>query len=68
MSDKIRVVQMFYTFDVKSGGGGVSRFAIELGRSLDRSGFEVIFCSLGYYNSPLGKKRISDLRDEVHRL
>lgn len=64
MSDKIRVVQMFYTFDVESGGGGVSRFAIELGRSLDRSGFEVIFCSLGYYDSPLGKKRISDLRDE----
>jgi hypothetical protein len=47
MHNRIRVVQMIYTFDVEAGGGGLSRFALELGQKLDPERFEVIFCSLG---------------------
>ena len=64
MSEKIRVMQMFYSFDVESAGGGLSRFAIELGRKLDHTNFEVVFCSLGYHDSTLEKKWIADLREE----
>jgi glycosyltransferase involved in cell wall biosynthesis len=64
MDKRIRVVQMFYTFDIEAGGGGLSRFAIDLGQNLDRSLFEVVFCSLGYYDTPLGQKRIRELNEE----
>jgi len=61
MDRRIRVVQMFYTFDVEIGGGGLSLFAIELGKRLDPEKFEVSMCSLGYYDTSLGKERISRL-------
>lgn len=57
-------MQLFYTFDVEAGGGGLSRFAIELGRKLDAHRFEVILVSLGYFDTPLGKNRIRQLNDE----
>jgi UDP:flavonoid glycosyltransferase YjiC (YdhE family) len=46
-----------YTFDVETGGGCLSLFALELGKKLDPQRFEVIFCSLGYYDTPLGQER-----------
>lgn len=55
---------MFYSFDVESAGGGITRFAIELGRNLDRANFEVVFCSLGYNDSTLDKKWIVDLKED----
>lgn len=61
MHKRIRVVQLFYTFDIEIGGGGVSLFAIELGKRLDPDKFDVSLCSLGYYDSSLGKDRISRL-------
>ena len=39
MNKRIRVIQLFYTFDVEVGGGGLSLFAIELGKHLDPSKF-----------------------------
>ena len=62
MSNRIRVVQMFYTFDVEVGGGGLSLFAIELGRRLDPELFDVSLCSLGYYDSKLGQDRMAQLK------
>lgn len=64
MSDRIRVLQLFYTFDVEVGGGGLSLFAIELGKKLDPTKFEVSLCSLGYYDTELGKARIERLNEE----
>ena len=61
MIERISVVQLFYTFDVEVGGGGLSRFAIELGKHLDPKLFDVSLVSLGYYSSPLGKIRINEL-------
>lgn len=58
MHKRIRVVQLFYTFDIEVGGGGLSLFAIELGKRLDPEKFEVSLCSLGYYDTSLGKERI----------
>lgn len=61
MSKRIRVLQLFYTFDVEVGGGGLSLFAIELGKRLDSYRFDVSLCSLGYYDTQLGKDRIARL-------
>jgi glycosyltransferase involved in cell wall biosynthesis len=63
MTRQIRVVQMVYTFDVEVGGGGLSRFALELGQRLDPAQIEVSFCSLGYYCSPAGKERMRILTE-----
>jgi glycosyltransferase involved in cell wall biosynthesis len=63
MNKRIRVMQLFYTFDVEVGGGGLSLFAIELGKHLDPNRFEVNLCSLGYYDTSLGKERIKRLND-----
>ncbi len=57
-------MQLFYTFDIEAGGGGLSRFAIELGKKLDARRFEVILVSLGYFDTPLGQNRIRQLNDE----
>ena len=67
MTSKIPVMQLFYTFDIEAGGGGLSKFAIELGKNLDPDQFEVIFCSLGYYDSPLGQQRIAELNDSGYQ-
>jgi glycosyltransferase involved in cell wall biosynthesis len=64
MSTKIRLVQMFFSFDVESAGGGLSRFAIELGRCLDEAIFEVQFCSLGYHNSGAENLWMSELWED----
>lgn len=67
MTARIPVVQLFYTFDIEAGGGGLSKFAIELGKNLDPDQFEAIFCSLGYYDSPLGQQRIAELNDSGYQ-
>ncbi len=64
LKERIRVVQMMYTFDVEVGGGGLSLFAIELGKKLDPEKFDVSLCSLGYYDSDLGQERIAKLEHD----
>lgn len=61
MNKRIRVMHLFYTFDVEVGGGGLSLFAIELGKHLDPAKFEVTLCSLGYYDTAQGNVRIEQL-------
>lgn len=46
MDRPIRVVQFFHTYNIEYGGG-LTRFAIELGRRLDPQEFQTIFCSMG---------------------
>jgi glycosyltransferase involved in cell wall biosynthesis len=64
MIERIRVAQLFYTFDVEVGGGGLTRFAIELGKHLDPQHFDISLISLGYFSSPLGHHRIAQLQNE----
>lgn len=63
MTNRLHIVQLFYTFDVEVGGGGLSRFAIELGKNLDPDKFEVSLVSLGYFDSGSGKERIRKLNE-----
>jgi glycosyltransferase involved in cell wall biosynthesis len=67
MNNKIPVLQLFYTFDIEAGGGGLTKFAIELGKNLNPNQFEVIFCSLGYFDSPLGQQRIIELNSSGYQ-
>ncbi|MHA2401584.1 MAG: glycosyltransferase family 4 protein [Candidatus Kariarchaeaceae archaeon] len=64
MTNRLHIVQLFYTFDVEVGGGGLSRFAIELGKNLDPDKFEVSLVSLGYFDSGSGKERIQKLNEQ----
>ncbi|MFM8320773.1 MAG: glycosyltransferase, partial [Chloroflexota bacterium] len=61
MSSRLRILQFFYSFDIEAGGGGLSKFAIELGKALDPERFEVIFGSLGFTTSPLSDRHIQAL-------
>jgi len=61
MPKRIRVLQMFYTFDIEVGGGGLTRFAVELGKGLDPDLFDVILVSLGFYHSQKGQECIDQL-------
>lgn len=64
MVDRLRVLHLFYTFDVEVGGGGLTRFAVELGRTLNPEKFEVSLASLGYYDSPQGDSLIKELNSK----
>lgn len=67
MADRIRVAQLFITFDIENLGGGHSRFAIELGKNLDPQRFEVTLCSLGF-ETRISQERIERLRKDGFRV
>lgn len=46
MSQRIRVLELIYGFQVGGRGGGIGRFGIELCRALDRHQFDVYLCGL----------------------
>lgn len=48
MGERIRVVQLVYTFHIESGGGGITRAAIGLAQHLDPKVFEVSVIALGH--------------------
>jgi glycosyltransferase involved in cell wall biosynthesis len=64
MAERLRVVQMVYTFDVEAGGGGLSSFAIELARHLDPTIFESKLISLGYSDSGIIPEIVQQLDDQ----
>ena len=41
MNNRLRILQLIYSFDIEGSGGGVARFASELSHTLDRELFEV---------------------------
>jgi glycosyltransferase involved in cell wall biosynthesis len=63
VGDQLHIVQLFYTFDFEVGGGGLSRFAIELGKNLNPDKFEVSLVSLGYFDSDSRKEHIQELNE-----
>jgi glycosyltransferase involved in cell wall biosynthesis len=62
--ERLRVAQMIYTFDIEAGGGGLSRFAIELAQKLDPTIIESSLISLGYSDSPTNPEFIKDINDQ----
>jgi glycosyltransferase involved in cell wall biosynthesis len=61
---KIRILELVYSYEIQSGGGGITRFAIELGKRIDPEFYEVSFCSLGHFDiKSESKKQITDLQN-----
>jgi len=46
MDNRLRVLQIIYSFDIEGSGGGVARFAIALSHALDKDLFDVSICGL----------------------
>jgi glycosyltransferase involved in cell wall biosynthesis len=64
MPERLRVLEMVYSFDVEMGGGGITRFTTDLARALDSGRFEISLCGLGNYGSAQGQERIRQLNDQ----
>lgn len=64
MPQRIRIVQLIYSFDIEGAGGGIGRFAIALGRALDRKRFQVAICGLWDFGAPTEHQRIQQLQAE----
>jgi len=56
MPERIRIAQMVYSFHIESGGGGITRAAIDIAQKLDPHKFEVCILGLGYTDSQAEKK------------
>ena len=63
MKKRIRVYEIVFSFDIESGGGGISRFATTLSKSLDPERFEPILCGLWDRGSEEEKQRIQQLNE-----
>jgi glycosyltransferase involved in cell wall biosynthesis len=61
---RIRIVHLIYNLDVEGGGGGISRFAIELCRSIDPQIFGSNLVSLFMTGTNQEELRIKDLKSE----
>jgi glycosyltransferase involved in cell wall biosynthesis len=61
MAERIRVVEIIYSFGVEGAGGGAGRFGAELGRRLDQDRFEATVCGLWDLGTPLEQERIAEL-------
>ena len=64
MVERLRVAQLVYSFDVEAGGGGLSRFAIELAKKLDSTIFVSSLVSLGYSDNPINPDILNKLNDQ----
>ena len=60
---KLRVYEIVFSFDIESGGGGISRFATSLCLKLDRERFEPVLCALWDRGSTAEKERIQQLAE-----
>ena len=61
MGERIRVVQIIYSFAVAATGGGAARFGIELGRRLDPRRFETAICGLWNLQTSLEQEQMRQL-------
>ena len=61
MSERIRVVQIIYSFAVAATGGGAARFGMELSRRLDPRRFETVVCGLWDLQTPLEREQMRQL-------
>jgi len=65
---RIRVAHLIYNFDIERGGGGITRFAIELCRKLDQSLFDGMIFALWDSGTLSEKNRIDELKSEGIRV
>jgi glycosyltransferase involved in cell wall biosynthesis len=64
MADPINVLQLIFDFQIEASGGGVTRFACELARALDRAEFAPQICGLWHHGTQLEQNLIDDLNRE----
>ncbi len=62
MAERVRVVEIIYSFGVEGTGGGAGRFGAELGRRLDPGRFEATVCGLWDLGTHVEQERIAGLR------
>jgi glycosyltransferase involved in cell wall biosynthesis len=64
MTKLIRILELIKDFGIEGGGGGASRFCVELSQRLDRSRFDVSVCSLWDMGTPFEHERIAQLKGQ----
>jgi glycosyltransferase involved in cell wall biosynthesis len=64
-SKRIHIAQLIHTFDIEYGGG-LTRFAIQLGKRLNPDIFKVTFFSMGKKDQNGHTRSIQQLRQEGH--
>lgn len=62
MAERVRVVEIIYSFGVEGAGGGAGRFGTELGRRLDPGRFEAAVCGLWDLGTRFEQERIAELK------
>lgn len=63
MASHIRILELIKDFGVEGGGGGASRFCVELSQRLDPARFEVSVCGLWDTGTPFEQERIAHLTE-----
>lgn len=63
MAARIRILELIRDFGVEGGGGGASRFCVELSQRLDPTRFEVSVCGLWDTGTPFEQERIANLTE-----
>jgi len=63
MVARIRILELIRDFGVEGGGGGASRFCVELSQHLDPARFEVSVCGLWNTGTPFEQERIAHLTE-----
>ncbi len=61
MVDKIRILQLIYSFDVEGSGGGLTRFVFALSQALDPQLFDVTICALWNTGATGEERHIKEL-------
>ena len=63
MAARIRILELIKDFVVEGGGGGASRFCVELSQRLDPARFEVSICGLWDTGTPFEQECIARLTE-----
>lgn len=61
---RIRVLHLAFDFQVESAGGGVSRFAMDLCRALDRKNFSPAICGLWNRGTELEQRHLQEMQED----
>jgi glycosyltransferase involved in cell wall biosynthesis len=61
MDNRIRILLIIFSFDIEAVGGGITRFVVSLGKSLDPSKFRITLCGLWNRGTPIEADRIKEL-------
>jgi glycosyltransferase involved in cell wall biosynthesis len=64
VDNRIRILEMIYSFDIEGSGGGVARFASALSQTLDPKVFDVTICGLWNTGIETEQQHIQDLNSQ----